>query len=122
MDEEIMKKIVMEAISDLPNKDYVKELVAKIEFKVNEYRTAVYRARKKADKKYIQLDLTARRAGLLKDAKEKAEECESIDFVFVDVNCRLGLKKLDGTFEFFNNYSEFESILNDDELPDAESE
>lgn len=104
----------------MKNGKYEQAMIVK--FTSWKYRTAVYRARKKADKKYIQLDLTARRAGLLKDAKEKAEECESIDFVFVDVNCRLGLKKLDGTFEFFNNYSEFESILNDDELPDAESE
>ena len=36
MDEEIMKTIVMEAISDLPNKEYVKELIEKIEFKVND--------------------------------------------------------------------------------------
>ena len=59
---------------------------------------------------------------ILKDAKKKAEGYENIDFIFVDLNCRLGLKKLDGTFKFFNNDSELESILNDDELPDEESE
>ena len=93
-----------------------------VKFTSWKYRTAVYRARKKANKKYIQLDLTSRRAGLLKDAKKKAEGHENIDFIFVDVNCRLGLKKLDGTFKYFNNVSELESILNDDELPAEESE
>ena len=66
-----------------------------------QYLTAVYGARKKANKKHIQLESTSRRAGLLKVAQEKAGVCENIEFVFVDVNCMLGLKKLDGTFKFF---------------------
>ena len=36
MDEKTMKQIVMEAISDLPDKEYVKKLVDEIEIKVNE--------------------------------------------------------------------------------------
>ncbi len=78
------------------------------------YRTAVYRARKKASNKFIQLDLTSRRAGLLKSAKKKAEDHENIAFVFVDVNCNLGLKKSNGTFKFFNNDSQLQSILEDE--------
>ncbi len=78
------------------------------------YRTAVYRARKKASNKFIQLDLTSRRAGLLKSAKKKAEDHENIAFVFVDVNCNLGLKKSNGTFKFFNSDSQLQLILEDE--------
>ena len=76
-------------------------------------RTAVYKARKKLDDKAIQLDLTARRSRLLKYAKDKVEGNEDIDFVFPDINCRLGLKTTDGKFFFYSDESELEAVLDD---------
>lgn len=76
-------------------------------------RTAVYKARKKLDNKVIQLDLTAKRSQLLKYAKERVEGNENIDFVFPDINCRLGLKTTDGKFFFFSGENELEAVLDD---------
>ncbi len=119
-----MKQIFEEIEVDVPDegidrahrigKKYIKngrqEQAMIVKFTSWRYRTAVYQARKKASNKFIQLDLTSRRAGLLKSAKMKAEDHENIAFVFVDVNCNLGLKKSNGTFKFFNSDSHWRRI------------
>ena len=77
------------------------------------HRTAVYKGRKKSKDKKILLDLTAKRAKLLKFAMEKTESDDHIDFVFADINCRVGLKTMDGEFKFFRNEIELKAILDD---------
>ncbi len=80
-------------------------------------RTAVYKERKKVRRKktYIQLDLTARRAKLLSDAKNKVNDIPEVDFVFVDVNCRIGLKVSNGAraLRFFNNLEDLEKLIHE---------
>ena len=80
------------------------------------YRTAVYRARKKSEDKAIQLDLTARRAKLLAFAKEWVKDLEDVDFVYADVNCRIGMKTMNGEFFFFNSPDELEKVINENGL------
>ena len=77
------------------------------------HRTAVYRGRKKLQDKRIQLDLTSKRAGLLSFAKEKAKDYAEVDFVLVDINCRVGIKTKGGDFLFFDSELELQSILKD---------
>ena len=63
-------------------------------------RNANFRSRKKSTGKHILLDLTAKRAKFLKFAKEKPKICEKIEFVFADINCRIGLKTTSRHFKF----------------------
>ena len=75
------------------------------------HRSSVYRNRKESDDKLISLDLTTKKANLLGFAKEKAKEYHQIEFVFADINCRIGLKTVEGNFLFFNNEYELKEIL-----------
>ena len=59
----------------------------------------------------VSLDLTQRRYGLLKYAKEAIKSYPSVDFVFADVNCSLALKLNDNSFWFFNDESQLNKIL-----------
>ena len=66
-------------------------------------RTVVYRNRK--DKKKVgdikvRLDLTRKRLGVLREAKEFVKSCTDADFVFADINCSLVLKLKNGKFIF----------------------
>ena len=71
-----------------------------VKFSTWKHRTAVYKARKKSEDKKIQLDLTAKRAKLLSFAREKSKSNDYIEFLFADINCRIGLKSKVGTFRF----------------------
>ena len=44
-------------------------------------------------------------------AKEKAKEYDQVEFVFADINCRIGLKTVEGNFLFFNNEYELKELL-----------
>ena len=87
-----------------------------IKFLSWKYRTDVYRARKKSVNKAIQLDLTARRAKLLGLAKERVKDLKSVDFIYADVNCRIGMKTKDGGFLFFNSLNELEKVIGEHAL------
>ncbi len=76
-------------------------------------RTTVYRGRKKLSGKSIRLDLTQRRAKLLSQSKLLVAENAGVEAVFVDVNCRLGLKTVKGDLKFFNTKLEFFKLLDD---------
>ena len=74
-------------------------------------RVAVYRARKKLEDKRIYVDLTFRRAKLLKLAQTLVKSNPSFEFAFADINCRLGVKGTDDRFQFFNTKEELLSIV-----------
>ena len=65
-------------------------------------RVAVYRARKKLEDKRIYVDLTFRRAKLLKLAQTLVKSNPDIEFALADINCRLGVKGTDDRFQFFD--------------------
>ena len=57
-----------------------------------------------------------RRAKLLAHGRERVKEVPEIaDFVFVDVNCRVGIKTTEGELKFFNSIEDFDGFLNDQE-------
>ena len=76
-----------------------------VKFHSWEKRTAVYKGRKKLLNKSILLDLTHRRALLLSQSKLHVAENVGIEAVFVDVNCRLGLKTVAGDLKIFQFYA-----------------
>lgn len=76
-------------------------------------RTAVYKGRKKLSNKSIRLDLTQRRAKLLSQSKLHVADNAGVEAVFVDVNCRLGLKTVAGDLKFFNTKLELSELLDD---------
>ena len=53
------------------------------------HRTMFYRDRKRLKDVRIKLDLAKRRYSILKDAIDLAKEHPDLDYVFMDVNCRL---------------------------------
>ena len=54
----------------------------------------------------VSLDLTRRRHLQLNKAKGLSKDCESINYVFADVNCSLGMKFQNGVFKYFNSENE----------------
>ena len=84
-----------------------------IKFTSWKYRTTVYIGRKKLANFKILLDLTPRRLKLLSKARSLANENTNVDYSFVGVNCRLGLKTKKGIFRFFNSEEELSDILSE---------
>ena len=76
-----------------------------------EDRSAIYKARKKLKNKRIYVDLTTRRANLLTLAQTMVRSNPNYDFAFSDINCRLGVKGICGTFKFFNSKKELLDLL-----------
>ena len=58
------------------------------------------------------VDLTRRRYLMLNKAKGLIKDCESINYVFADVNCSLGMKFQNGVFKFFNSENELYCLIN----------
>ena len=85
-----------------------------VKFKTFRDRTVVYRNRKDIKKVgdiKIRLDLTRKRLGVLREAKEFVKSHTDADFVFADINCSLVLKLKNGKFIFFNSLSNLEHKL-----------
>ena len=77
------------------------------------HRTAMYRGHKNLQDKRNQLDFTSKRDGLLSFAKDRAKDYAEFDFVLVDINCRVGIKRKGGDFLFFDSELELQSMLKD---------
>ena len=60
----------------------------------------------------VSVDLTRRRYLLLNKAKGLIKDCESINYVFADVNCSLGMKFQNGVFTYFNSKNELHCLIN----------
>ena len=91
--------------------DGEKQQAVIVKFRSWEKRVAVYRSRKKLDNINISLDLTPKRANLFSVARERVKNHSGIQFAFVDINCRLGVKLADGSLKFFSSESELEKLL-----------
>ena len=74
-------------------------------------RVTVYHARKKLEDKRIFVDLTSRRAKLLKFAQSLVKSNPNFVFAFADINCRLGVKGTDDRFRFFYTKEELMTIV-----------
>ncbi len=83
-----------------------------VKFRSWEKRVAVYWTRKKLIEKNVLLDLTPSRARLFATAREKVKSHHSVEFTFVDINCRLGLKLANnGSLKFFSKEKELDELL-----------
>ena len=60
----------------------------------------------------VSVDLTRRRYVLLNKAKGLIQDCESINYVFTDVNCSLGMKFQNGVFKFFISENKLHCLIN----------
>lgn len=50
-------------------------------------------------------------------AKERVKDLEDVDFVYADVNCRIGMKTKKGDFLFFNDkLDELETMISEKDL------
>ena len=96
----------------------VKSIIVK--FKSWKARTQLYKARprfRKDGKKKprqnfsISVDLTKRRYKLLSEAKGIVKDINAINFAFADINCSLGLRCNDGSFEYFNSEQELHALI-----------
>eukprot|EP00112_Aurelia_sp_Birch-Aquarium-sp1_P006851 Seg1749.1 transcript_id=Seg1749.1/GoldUCD/mRNA.D3Y31 product="hypothetical protein" protein_id=Seg1749.1/GoldUCD/D3Y31 len=93
------------------NDDGQKQQAVIVKFRSWEKRVAVYKARKKLDNIKILLDLTPTRAKLLSAARERVKSHPGIQYAFVDINCRLGVKLIDDSLKFFSTERELEQLL-----------
>ena len=74
-------------------------------------RMMCYNNRKKLKNKRVKIDLTKRRLTFLNQARAETSGKPIIDFVFVDVNCRLQLRTKSGYFYSFNTMGGLNDIL-----------
>lgn len=85
-----------------------------VRFTTWRHRTAVYRARKKAKKVKIRLDLTKRRLDLLILANSILESHNAESYAFADVNCRLRAK-IGEKYSFFDSEGELRKLLKEED-------
>ena len=74
-------------------------------------RTKKYRDRKHKSDISIQLDLTKRRYDLLKEARTRIKDVDSVEHAFADINYSLGLRLKNSRFRFFNSSEEMNMAL-----------
>ena len=78
-----------------------------------ETRNRIYRARKDGHSKGIsvRLDFTKRRLNILNEARNITKNSSNVEFVFADINCRLGVRFVNGPLRFFNSLAELNNLL-----------
>ena len=77
-------------------------------------RTKVYRARKHKCEICIQLDLSKRRYDLLKETRSRIKDVDSVEYVFVEINCSLRFRFKNGRFRVFNSSENLKEALSED--------
>ena len=60
----------------------------------------------------ISVDLTRRRYQLLSEAREIITDINAINFTFVNINCSLGVRYDNDSFDYFNGKQELYNIIN----------
>ena len=60
----------------------------------------------------ISVDLTRRRYQLLSEAREIITDINAINFAFVNINCSLGVRYYNDSFDYFNGKQEVYNIIN----------
>ncbi len=93
------------------NEDRVEAQAMIVKLNAWRHKVAAYRSRKKLKNKRIFVDLTLRRAKLLKLAQTLAKSNANFEFAFADINCRLGVKSTSNQFSFFNTKEVFLALI-----------
>ena len=74
-------------------------------------RTLFYRKQENLKDVRIELDLTKRQCGILKDAIDLIKEHPDLDYAYADVNCRLQVIFKDGSSKFFVGSDNLKSLI-----------
>ena len=82
-----------------------------VRFTTLRHRTMLFKNRKKLSRVKIYLDLTKRRHAILKEAKDLVKGNENVKYVYSDINCRLKVRFIDESENFFENINNLKSIL-----------
>ena len=105
--------------TDKVSKKKVKSIIVK--FKSWKARQKLYNAQPRVQKDgkkkprqnfSIFVDLTRRRYQLLSEAKGIVKDINGINFAFVNINCSLGVRYDNGSFDYFNSEQELHNIIN----------
>ena len=105
--------------TDKISKKKVKSIIVK--FKSWKARQKLYNARPRVQKDgkkkprqnfSISVDLTRRRYQLLSEARGIVKDINGINFAFVNINCSLGVRYDNGSFDYFNSEQELQNIIN----------
>ena len=62
----------------------------------------------------VKLDLTKKRSSIFSDALKLSKNFENVNFVMVDINCRLKVVFKNGSSKFFSDCDNLREILNMD--------
>ena len=82
-----------------------------VKFTSFRHRTIFYKMRKTFVNIKVRLDLTRMRYNLFKSAMEYVEGCEEVDFVFVDINCKLKIRFKDGSVKPFGSMEDLSKLV-----------
>ena len=77
-----------------------------VRFSTFQYRTLFYRNRNKLKNAKVRLDLTKKRYKIFTDAIDFVKAYKNVDYVMVDINCRLKVFFKNGRSNFFGNISD----------------
>ena len=67
--------------------------------------------RKRLRKRMRQMLLIVCTYDLLKEARTRIKDVDSVEYAFADINCSLGLRLKNGRFRFFNSSEELNMAL-----------
>ena len=73
--------------------------------------TLFYRNRNKLKNAKVRLDLTKKRYKIFTDAIDFVKAYKNVDYVMVDINCRLKVVFKNGRSSFFDNISDLKNLI-----------
>ena len=87
-----------------------------VRFTTFRHRTSFYRNRNKLKRNVkVKLDLTKTRYKIFTDALESVKQCEVVNFVMVDINCRLKVVFKSGRSKYFTDSSSLNDAIEEEE-------
>ena len=82
-----------------------------VRFSTFRHRTLFYRNRNKLKNAKVRLDLTKKRYKIFTDAIDFVKAYKNVDYVMVDINCRLKVFFKNGRSSFFDNISDLKNLI-----------
>ena len=82
-----------------------------VRFSTFRHRTLFYRNRNKLKNAKVRLDLTKKRCEIFTDAMDFVKAYKNVDYVMIDINCRLKVFFKNGRSSFFDNISDLKNLI-----------
>ena len=82
-----------------------------VTFSTFRHRTLFYRNRNNLKNAKVRLDLTKKRYKIFTDAIDFVKAYKNVDYVMVDINCRLKVVFKNGRSSFFDNISDLKNLI-----------